>query len=252
MEHEDIRIMIVEDRENREEYRALLKKHTKLRLVAESDNQEESLKILQETQIDAMILDLEIQNGSGILLLQKLQTLDIKKPFIEVVTNIISRQAYEPVRMMGADYICSKSSINYSLDIPLSILEICMSCRKEQIPKGPAVKEMYRQRIHIILKEMGFSSEMQGTGYLEEGILYMVLEGKMMISTTKELYPYIARKFKVNAGNVERSIRVAIEKVWTKQDLKRLQELYAEGWNKDTGRPANTKFIRTIARKVTA
>lgn len=73
-----------------------------------------------------------------------------------------------------------------------------------------------------------------------------------MISTTKELYPYIARKFKVNAGNVERSIRVAIEKVWTKQDLKRLQELYAEGWNKDTGRPANTKFIRTIARKVTA
>ena len=91
MEEIEIRVMIVEDEEVRKEYRRLIPEYSMLRLVAESGNQEEALKILEEVAVDVLILDLEIKNGSGILLLEKLQRMKIEKPFIMVVTNVISK-----------------------------------------------------------------------------------------------------------------------------------------------------------------
>lgn len=259
MKQTDVRVMIVDEKEALDEYRRLMDRHRMLCLVAESSDEEEALKMLLEIPVDALILDLEIQNGSGILLLEKLQMQNIEKPFVEVVTNVVSRQMYEPLRKMGADYICSKSAIHNMLDIPLSILEICAPYRKKCAPGAVMLREekevymagIYRHRIQRRLKELGFSFRLRGTAYLEEGILYMAVSGQTDISATKELYPYIAEKFDTNAGNVERNIRVAIEKVWTLNELEQIRRFYDEDWGVKSGRPTNIKFMRYIARKVT-
>lgn len=259
MKQTDVRVMIVDEKEALDEYRRLMDRHRMLCLVAESSDEKEALEMLLEIPVDALILDLEIQNGSGILLLEKLQMQNIEKPFVEVVTNVVSKQMYEPLRKMGADYICSKSAIHNMLDIPLSILEICAPYRKKCAPGAVVLREekevymagIYRHRIQCRLKELGFSFRLRGTAYLEEGILYMALSGHTDISATKELYPYIAEKFDTNVGNVERNIRVAIEKVWTLNELEQIRRFYDEDWGVKSGRPTNIKFMRYIARKVT-
>lgn len=74
-----VQIMIVEDDlELRDQYRTLIQGRNTLSLAAETDSVDEALCILQSMEIDAMILDLELPGGSGILLLEELQKLQIE------------------------------------------------------------------------------------------------------------------------------------------------------------------------------
>lgn len=61
------------------------------------------------------------------------------------------------------------------------------------------------------LVEQGISTSRVGFAYLTEAILYQHSKGEERFFITKELYPYLADKFKtVSVGSVERAIRSAI------------------------------------------
>lgn len=61
------------------------------------------------------------------------------------------------------------------------------------------------------LVKQGVSTSRIGFNYLTEAILYQYSKGDERFFITKELYPYLADKFKaVSAGSVERAIRSAI------------------------------------------
>ena len=258
MKKAEIKVMIVEEGDVRAEYRRLMKEHPILRLTAECEAEDEAVELLKNTTVDVLILGLEIGGGSGLLLLERIRGMNIQKPFVVVVTSIISKRLYEPLRIMGADYICSKSATDYSLDIPLTIIELCGPYRKEsgegEVPNEErhrhSLTGVYQKRIRCELEAIGFPRCVHGTSYLEEGIFYLVMSGRTSVSTTKELYPYIAEKFATNTGNVERNIRGVIEKVWTTQNMEQVCRNYDGEWKTDTGRPTNTKFMKWMAEKV--
>ena len=61
-----VQIMIVEDDlKLREQYRTLIQERNTLSLVAETDSVDDALCILQTSEIDAMILDLELPEEVG-------------------------------------------------------------------------------------------------------------------------------------------------------------------------------------------
>ena len=61
------------------------------------------------------------------------------------------------------------------------------------------------------LVEQGVSPSRLGFHYLTEAIIYQHSKGAERFFITKELYPYLADKFKtVSVGSVERAIRSAI------------------------------------------
>lgn len=259
MEHLSVRVMVVEDEPDvRDEYRRMIKERSMMQLVAETDNQEEALKILEMTSVDAIILDLELPRGSGILLLEKIQMLSIEKPFIAVVTNVVSKVIYDTIRSMGVDYICAKGDENFSLDVPLSIIEISAPFqRTKEVRKNEknemnarTRKNIYQRNIEFELSRMGFPTKLHGTIYCEEAIVFVAMSERQDISMTKEVYPYIAEKYETNAKNVERNIRIVIEKVWTEQDVRKLKELYPYEWNVRTGRPTNAEFFYNIVQKI--
>lgn len=104
-----VQIMIVEDDlELRDQYRTLIQGRNTLSLAAETDSVDEALRILRSIEIDAMILDLELPGGSGILLLEELKKLQIPKPFIAVVTNVVSKAVYQTIRMLGQTIFVQK------------------------------------------------------------------------------------------------------------------------------------------------
>ena len=254
-----VRIMVIEDeKETREEYRMLIHERTALQLIAETDNPQEAIHILGSTPIDALILDLELPKGSGNLLLEKIQTMQIEKPFIAVVTNVVSRVVYDAIRSMGVDYICAKGDKDFSLDVPLAIIEISAPYRRTR-EKAKAIshkvnkstmRDIYNRNIEDELFRLGFPNKMIGTAYCQCAILFIIMSDKMDLSMTKEVYPFVADKFHTNANNVERNIRLVIEKVWTEQDIRLIKELYPYGWNGSTGRPTNSEFMHNIIKKI--
>lgn len=61
------------------------------------------------------------------------------------------------------------------------------------------------------LVEQGISTSRLAFQYLTEAIIYQHSKGEGRFFITKDLYPYLADKFKaVSAGSVERAIRSAI------------------------------------------
>lgn len=254
-----IQIMIVEDDlELRDQYRTLIQGRNTLSLAAETDSVEEALRILQTMEIDAMILDLELPGGSGILLLEEMQKLRIPKPFIAVVTNVVSQSVYQAIRMLGADYICAKGERGFSLNVPISIIEISAPYQKkagvsivnqDEISRQTRI-DIYKRRIEDELLRLGFSSKLKGTVYCQKAILYIMTSDKENLSATKDIYPYVAKECRTNVKNVERSIRAVIEKVWKEQDIRKLKELYPYDCNTETGRPTNTDFLYGIAKKI--
>lgn len=61
------------------------------------------------------------------------------------------------------------------------------------------------------LVKQGVSTSRIGFNYLTEATLYQCSKGDERFFITKDLYPYLADKFKaVSAGSVERAIRSAI------------------------------------------
>lgn len=259
MNGREVRVMVVEDEwQVRAEYRKLIRRHKMLELVAEAASQKEALDLFKTVSVDALILDLEMPQGSGILLLEEMRALPFDMPFVAVVTNVISKAVYNAVRDLGADYICAKSSEGFSLDVPLSVIEISAPYktrgkRKNIFPGNRAFsaeEDERRHRTALELYRMGYSDKMKGTVYLKEAIAFLSDYGIDDISITKELYPHIAEVFSTKAGNVERDIRIAIEKVWSEQSLETLGRLYPYEWNEQTGRPTNAEFIRNMARKM--
>lgn len=254
-----VQILLVEDDlELRDQYRALIQERNTLRLVAETENVEESIRILQTDEIDAMILDLELPGDSGVLLLEKIQKLQIQKPFIAVVTNVVSKPIYQMIRKLGVDYICAKGERGFSLNVPISIIEISApyqrnaetsSIIKDEITRQTCV-DIYKRRIEDELLHLGFSFKLRGTVYCQKAILYILLAEKDNLSATKDIYPYVARECKTNVKNVERSIRAVIEKVWKEQDIRKIMEVYPYECNIETGRPTNTAFLYGIAKKI--
>lgn len=251
--------MVVEDeRQVMEEYRRLIQEHSALHFVAGVESQDEALELLGRVPVDALILDLELPQGSGILLLDRMQKMEIEKPFIAVVTNVVSKVVYDAVRNMGADYICPKGGKGFSLDVPLSVIEISAPYRKtkEQAERAHDRDEKYERRMLLKkraereLSAMGFPAKITGTAYIEEGLVYMAEADGRELSITKELYPYIAKKFDTHPNNVERNVRNAIEKVWAEEDIGRLEKCYPYEWNPESGRPTNAEFFHNMVKKI--
>jgi len=256
--YQDIRLLLVEDEKDvRNEYKAALMNHPTVRLVAEVETSAEAYRILQEMEVDAIILDLELREGSGMLLLQRMQSENIRKPFIAAVTNVVSKVVYDSIRSMGVDYICTKSA-NFSWDVPLSIIEISAPYRRVgEESEEIARKINARTKLNAIsrslnyeLIRMGFSEKLNGTQYILEALVYLSMSDDQTISFSKELYPYIAAKYDTNKNNVERNIRLAIEKVWTEKEIEKLRLIYPFEWNSKTGRPTNAEFLHNMKLKL--
>jgi len=97
---------------------------------------------------------------------------------------------------------------------------------------------------------MGFPEKLNGTQYILEALVYLSMCDDQTISFTKELYPYIAAKHDTNKNNVERNIRLAIEKVWTEKEIEKLRLIYPFDWNPKTGRPTNAEFLHNMKIKL--
>ncbi len=87
---------------------------------------------------------------------------------------------------------------------------------------------------------------MTGYNYLKDAIKFYI-ETKKLPSITKELYPYIAKKYNTTSSKVERCIRHAVTDVWDKRGCIDVIEMYfGNTVNPNTGKLTNSEFIAGV------
>ena len=95
----------------------------------------------------------------------------------------------------------------------------------------------------LILFELGFKSNLQGTKFLAEAIVRKY--GTKVSSMCRQLYPQIAEKFGTTGERVERCIRHAINVCYASGNLQKVNEMTG---CRIVGRypPTNSEFISSV------
>lgn len=226
-------------------------------LIGVTNNSTKAIDYIKDYLPDAVILDLELHQGSGngLLLLQALKQLLLElPPYILITTNNSSPVTYETARQFGADFIMSKHQEDYSAKTVVDFLRmmkvIIRSREKSSASTTPAAEppEIKEKRIHkriyTELNQIGISPKAIGYQYLTDAIQLL------MEKPTNNLCSVLGQKYGKTESSVERAMQNAITKAWRTSDIEDLLTYYTAKINSDKGVPTLTEFIYYYASKL--
>lgn len=249
---------IVVDDENyiRKQYQTEVADFSDLYLIDTTANAEEAVKLVRDYTPDAVILDIELNDGSGsgISFLEDLKNLSPDtKPLILVVTNITSSLIHERIHELGGDFIITKNKPDYSVAGVLSTLSSLISTsaithnRQTEASKAIAQAEYATRRKDMIVKELdllGFKPSLKGTQYLRDAI---ELNLDTRVNNVNEV---LAKKYAVTADSVDKAMRHAINTTWQTAQVKTLLAHYTAYVDPKRGTPTATEFIFHYVDKI--
>lgn len=213
---------------------------------------EEAIKMIEETEPDAIILDIILPKLDGIGVLRKLATMEIeKKPQILVSSSSALGTLYDMASRYGAGYYMIKPQRDESiLD---AVRDMCGMQKDFGINTNMAIKEdsfdletMVTEYIH----ELGVPAHIKGYHYLRTAIMMVVKDMDLLNYITKELYPEIAKAYQTTSSRVERAIRHSIEVAWTRGKPQTMNDVFGYTINTGKGKPTNSEFIAMIADRI--
>ena len=260
-EADEIKILMVEDEQYVvDQYRSLTGDQTGISIVYDTGSEQRALQYLERHEIDVMILDLELEEGDGISLLEEIQERGMDKPFIVVVTNTVSNVTLSYIRAHGADYVYQKMNALYSPVRVISVIQKIYPYKRfaKPVKEHPLVTDFNRQRAQIVMRHnleselemIGIKRKMVGFRFLVEAVMLYVESPEEDVHITNDIYPEVAKLMHTTSMSVERSIRSAIEAAFTKADIVRLHRYYPFPYDDDKGRPTNTQFIANMADRI--
>lgn len=203
-------------------------------------------------QPDAVVVDLVLPGLDGLGILEQLQTIAVPyRPKVLVVAPAGPDALLSWLLEAGADYVLVKPA---SMEVLGNrIRQLVSPGAGRSLPwepwggparhADPSDTGSLEAVVDRVLREIGLPSHINGFFYLRLGIMLVSRDLPLISAVTKELYPAIARHYQTTPSRVERSIRHAIEVVWTRGDPRRLKELFYHS----AGRPTNAEFIALLS-----
>ena len=105
------------------------------------------------------------------------------------------------------------------------------------------------QAIEAMCLRVGIPPHIQGYQYIHTAI-EMILDKPYFINRiTKELYPGIAVRHDTTASKVERSIRHAVEVVWSRGNVEAINDVFGFTVCTHENKPTNGEFIALLANR---
>ena len=229
-----------------------------IKLVDIVSSPEDAITSIKTYIPDAIILDIELNNGkgSGLEVLDGMKSLNLPfKPIIIITTNISSKLVYTYAHENGVDMIFHKLKDDYSPELVvrniLLLSEIKAGERavtKLEVESANDYKNKISERINRELDLVGISSHLVGRKYIHDSILY-ILESN---EDSENVFVYLAKKYKKGNSTIGRSIQTAIEHAWRKSSIEDLQKYYTAVVNYNTGVPTPTELIYYYVDKIKA
>ena len=105
-----------------------------------------------------------------------------------------------------------------------------------------------RTLVSNLLLNLGVATNLRGYAYLRDAILAEIREPGQQV--TKTLYPDVGKPYGANGAQVERSIRTAIEKAWSRRNEGTWRQYFPVDSEGTISKPSNAVFICTLADSV--
>ncbi|SCJ21986.1 Stage 0 sporulation protein A [uncultured Clostridium sp.] len=192
------------------------------------------LELVLKTRPEYILLDLIISELDGIAVLQKLyERTEDYLPKVVVTSMLPDGRFTQHLEALGCRLIEKRPFDVQKLADKILLLTM--------IPQ---------ERVSRIILQVGVPASIKGYQYLREAILLAMDERDISTLITTKIYPAVARKFNTTPGNVERSIRNAIEVAWKKGNLEAIDSLFGYTIEENRGKPTNSEFIAMVADKV--
>ena len=227
-------------------------------LIGITNNATKALTYIKDYQPHAIILDLELHEGSGngLQVLQELPMLALeRRPYVLITTNNSSSTTYDIARKLGADFIMSKHQPDYSVKGVLEFLHMISDVIKtspytsgEIHSNTTETKEQHHKRItRSIMTELnliGINQKSVGYQYLVDSILIMYEQ------QTHHICEFIAQRYHKTEASVKRAMQNSIERAWRNTDIEDLLRYYTAKINSTKGNPTVTEFVCYYANKL--
>ncbi|RQD76382.1 MAG: sporulation transcription factor Spo0A [Candidatus Syntrophonatronum acetioxidans] len=226
-----------------------------IEVVGRAYNGKETLKVLEETQPDVLLLDIIMPYMDGLGVLEQLPELDLEsRPKVIMLTAFGHENITQRAVELGANYYILKPFNMELLSERIRQLSISDNGSNEQKAKSKSSKPVttgnLEREITNILHEIGIPAHIKGYQYLREAILMVIREIEILGAITKVLYPRIAEKYNTTPSRVERAIRHAIEVAWSRNNVETIKRFFGYTINTERGKPTNSEFIALVADKL--
>lgn len=99
------------------------------------------------------------------------------------------------------------------------------------------------RKVYRLIRQLGMTSKYKGYYYVAEAVMMSMEFQDYPIKITKDIYPFLAKKFKSTPVNIEHDIRTVINVCWTanKETMDRIAG-YPLRY-----RPTNSEFVDMLA-----
>ena len=224
-------------------------------LVGVTNNSGRALQYVCDTHPDAVLLDLELSEGSeGIEFLKRLKSVEISRPpFALILADSVDSLTNKVAREYGADYIMTKDSGSFSAQGVIDFLRITKPIVLTRKPRDGysgdmTADELQEKRLHRRisneLDKIGISSKSVGYRYLIEAIKII------MKQPVQHVCNIIGKKYGKTENSVERAMQNAINRAWKNVDPEDLLANYTARIKSSKGIPTITEFIFYYAQKL--
>lgn len=258
-----LKIVIIEDNElDIMAIKACAEKESDVEIVASANNDVKALQEVQDHLPHAIILDLELHNGSGdgISFLKGLKELNLSlRPFILVTTHNSSYVVHSQIRKLGADFIMSKKQSDYSAEVVIEFLkdireiifnesgkargQDAVEAQKDS-PAQMSKRLLNRLNSEFDLIEMGH--KLSGRRHLIETIAVMIEKGH----SEKTAIKLVADNNRKTEIATIQAMSNAIKRTWVMADPDALYDHFTGHVHSGTGVPTVTEFIYYYIDKI--
>lgn len=234
-EMEKIQLMVIE---NSEDMR---------KMVKETEGAEEQDRILEAPAVDAGIMAKLSDQKPNIMLLyvngedelEMQNSSNSKENVMPIDVNVLSH----------ADLMDKQLDESMQYFILKPVRREHLSRYINQHNRARQIEGPRYQTIEAMCLRVGIPPHIQGYQYIHTAI-EMILDKPFFINRiTKELYPGIAEQHDTTASKVERSIRHAVEVVWSRGNVEAINDVFGFTVCTHENKPTNGEFIALLANR---
>lgn len=251
-------ILIEDEKKEQDKFKKLAEKMNDVTFVKITNSTEEGIKCLKENDIDGVILDLELNSGTGngFEFLEKLKITKLSRiPKIVVTTNVYSDSVYDYLHQNKVDFIFYKKQENYNVENVINTLLLLnnytntASTDIKEIEEEKAKQEkLIAEKVNYELDLIGIASHLQGRKYLFDAITYLLSEEGE--NSQVSINQYLLSKHKRPTSTINRAMQNAIVRAWRVTAIEDLEKLYTAHINYNTGVPTPVEFIYYYVDKI--
>lgn len=241
--------------------RETLEKEQDIHIIGTAYNGLEALAIIRQKKPEMVLLDVVMPEKDGLEVLEEMKNFDAADRPVTIMLTAIGQDHYiRRALALGAEYYIIKP-------FDLSLLGKRIRQIYQDTVESPPVKdnagethfkrsidavsrEEVDEAVTVALRDVSVPPHLTGYLFLKKGIAATVASEKGFIPATKELYPSIAEEFGTSAGKIERAIRGAIQKAWSRKDQTNASQYFTYAGKYKSIKPTNSEFIATIAAKI--